>query len=351
MEFFTDWFKRYFSNPEVIVLMAIILLVVGIFMTMGDILAPVFVSIVLAYLLQWLVAQLEKMKVPHFIAVTVIFLAFVSVLVISLLILLPLLWRQLTAFFHQLPDMMLQGQALLMHLPEKYPDYISADQIQSLLATIKTYVAKLGQIILSASLASIPGLIILSVYLVLVPLLIYFFLMDRAVILNWFVRYLPSRRQLVADIWYEVHEQIGNYVRGRVLEIILVSVVSYIVFSFMQLQYAILLAALVGISVIVPYLGAALVTVPVIIIAFLQWGLGAHFVYFVIAYSIILVLDANVLVPLLFAEAVQLHPIAIMLAILIFGGFWGFWGVFFAIPLASLVKAILDKWPKSISKN
>jgi len=57
-------------------------------------------------------------------------------------------------------------------------------------------------------------------------------------------------------------------------------------------------------------------------------------------------LDGNILVPLLFSEVVNLHPVAIILSILIFGGLWGFWGVFFAIPLGTLVNALLIAWPR-----
>ena len=64
-----------------------------------------------------------------------------------------------------------------------------------------------------------------------------------------------------------------------------------------------------------------------------------------ISYFVIQFLDGNVLVPILFSEAVNLHPIAIIVAILVFGGLWGFWGVFFAIPLATLVKALINVWP------
>ena len=76
-----------------------------------------------------------------------------------------------------------------------------------------------------------------------------------------------------------------------------------------------------------------------------QWGWGTDFFYLLGVYAIIQALDGNVLVPLLFSEAVNLHPVAIILAVLAFGGVWGFWGVFFAIPLATLVKAVLYAWP------
>jgi putative permease len=101
-----------------------------------------------------------------------------------------------------------------------------------------------------------------------------------------------------------------------------------------------------GISVIIPYVGATLVTFPVLIVGFFQWGASEQFGYLILAYSLVQATDAIILIPLLFSEVVNLHPIAIIVAILFFGGLWGFWGVFFAIPLATLVKAILNAWPR-----
>ena len=104
---------------------------------------------------------------------------------------------------------------------------------------------------------------------------------------------------------------------------------------------------MVGLSVVIPYIGAAIVTLPVAMIAFFQWGWTNEFFYLMLAYGIIQALDGNVLVPLLFSEAVNLHPIAIIVAVLVFGGLWGFWGVFFAIPLATLIKAVMNAWPRA----
>jgi putative permease len=200
---------------------------------------------------------------------------------------------------------------------------------------------------LAFSLSSITSVVTLVVYLVLLPLLVFFFLKDKQLILNWAGGYLPKDRRLASSVWDEVDDQLSNYVRGKFWEILIVGMVSYITFEAMGLQYAMLLGALVGLSVIVPYIGAAVVTFPVAIIAFFQWGTGNEFIYLMVAYGIIQALDGNVLVPLLFSEAVNLHPIAIIVAVLVFGGIWGVWGVFFAIPLATLVKAVLTAWPRA----
>ncbi|MCV6605847.1 MAG: AI-2E family transporter, partial [Porticoccaceae bacterium] len=139
----------------------------------------------------------------------------------------------------------------------------------------------------------------------------------------------------------------ANYVRGKAVEIVIVGVVTYIVFLILGVNYAALLGLLVGFSVVIPYIGAALVTIPVAMVGYFQWGWGGDFMWLMLAYGVIQFLDGNVLVPLLFSEAVNLHPVAIILAVLVFGGFWGVWGVFFAIPLATLVKALYNAWPRT----
>jgi putative permease len=83
----------------------------------------------------------------------------------------------------------------------------------------------------------------------------------------------------------------------------------------------------------------------VVAVGFFQWGLASEFYWLCAVYLIIQALDGNLLVPLLFSEAVNLHPVAIILAVLFFGGIWGLWGVFFAIPLATVIKAIINAWP------
>ena len=80
-------------------------------------------------------------------------------------------------------------------------------------------------------------------------------------------------------------------------------------------------------------------------VALFQFGLGTEFWSCFAVYLIIQGLDGNLLVPVLFSEAVNLHPLVIILSVVIFGGLWGFWGVFFAIPLATLIKAVVHAWP------
>lgn len=349
MEFLKDWFNRHFSDPEVVFLAIFLLVGFAVVITMGDMLAPVLASIVIAYLLEGLVGILERYGMPRLAAVLIVFITFLLFVTVLFLGLLPQLSRQVTQLFQQIPSMIAEGQKLLMRLPESYPGIVSPAQVQEIIGVIQQEIAEFGQSVVSASLASVVGVITILIYLILMPLLVFFFLKDKRLILGWFGRFLPEDRRLADTVWKDMDRQIANYVRGKFWEVIMVWAACFVTFSLMGLEYAMLLGLLVGLSVIIPYIGAAVVTFPVLLIGWFQWGWGADFLWLTVAYFIIQALDGNVLVPLLFSEAVDLHPIAIIVAILVFGGIWGFWGVFFAIPLATLVQAVINAWSRQRS--
>ena len=340
------WYERNFSDPQAVILALFLISGFVIVIFWGGMLAPLLVSVVFAYLLEAIVQILEKKGMPRLSAVLIVFIVFVFVFLLLVLMLMPMLSGQVAQLMQELPRQIDDGQQLLMRLPEMYPQSISEDQVKDIMTTIRQELTGFGQTLLSLSISSIPGLIALAVYLFLVPLLVFFFLKDKQLILNWVASYLPKQRGLASKVWAEMDQQIGNYVRGKFSEILIVGGTTYVTFLLMGLNYAALLSALVGLSVIIPYIGAAVVTIPVAMIAFFQWGWGTEFAYLMVAYGIIQALDGNVVVPLLFSEAVNLHPVAIIVAVLLFGGLWGLWGVFFAIPLATLVKAVLHAWPK-----
>ena len=341
------WYKRYLSEPEAVYLLIAIVAIL-VFMTyLSELFAPLFTSLVIAYLLEDLVVRLEKWHWPHWLAVSTVFLFFISLLVLGLLVLLPLLWQQASTLLLELPGMLGRGSRFLTALPTRYPDLISPEQFNSIISTLKTDALRYGQVILSISVASIPTLIALAIYFVLVPMLVYLFLLDKTGLTAWCNRYLPKDKTTISAIWHEVDVQLGNYIRGKLLEVVIVTIVAFIMFSLLHLNYTALLSVLVGLSTLIPIVGAVMVSVPIVLVAFLEWGWGSSLLYLLIAYSVLLTVDANVLVPLLFSEAVKIHPVAIIIAILFFGAIWGFWGIFFAIPLAILLKALLQSWPRA----
>ncbi|KKA05137.1 permase [Pseudomonas ogarae] len=340
-----DWIQRYFSDEEAVVLAVLLFLAFTAVLTLGGMLAPVLAGMVLAYLMQGLVTTLERLRLPGAVAVGLVFALFMGLLLVFIIVIVPLLWHQLVTLFNELPGMLAKWQSVLLLLPERYPHLVSDEQVLQAIEVVRGQIGKFGQWALTFSLSSLPLLVNIMIYLVLVPILVFFFLKDREMIGRWVRGYLPRERALITRVAQEMNRQIANYIRGKVIEIFICGGVTYIGFVALGLNYAALLALLVGISVVVPYVGTVVVTVPVALIALFQWGWSDQFIYLMAVYGIIQTLDGNVLVPLLFSEAVNLHPVAIICAVLLFGGLWGFWGVFFAIPLATLFKAVLDAWP------
>lgn len=345
MNLIKEWYRRYFTDPQAVVLAVLLLIGFSVVLFMGRMLAPVLASLVIAYLLEGIVHLLEARGARRTRVVILVFLTFMAFILFLLLGVTPLLWGQSLELIRELPNYLSRGQEALLQVPVHYP-VISEQQINELMALMQREITQQGQRILSLSISSIPGVITVLVYLILVPLLVFFFLKDKALIVHWVTGFLPAERSLSTEVWREVDVQLGNYVRGKFWEILIVGGTTFVVFSLLGIKYAILLSALVGLSVVVPYIGAAVVTVPVALVAWFQWGWGGEFAWLMVAYGIIQGLDGNVLVPLLFSEVVNLHPVAIIVAVLVFGGLWGFWGVFFAIPLATLVSAIIVAWPR-----
>jgi putative permease len=348
IEYIKNWYQRHFSDPQVVILALFITFGFAIVLLAGDLLAPLIASMVIAYVLDGGVEILRRGKIPRFIALGLVFFAFIATLLIIIFALLPKLSQQFTQLFRELPNMITQGQDLIMQLPDRYPSIaqiFTEEQINELVRSIRSQIISAGQNFLSQPLESVVGLITIMVYLILVPLLVFFFLKDKEKVLDWLEGFLPENRELTNEVWFEVNQKIASYIRGKFLEVFLIWSVTYVTFVFFDLQYAMLLSFLVGISVIIPYVGAAVVTIPIAFVAYFQWGIGPDLAYVLIAYAVIQFLDGNILVPLLFSEVVNLHPAAIIAAVLVFGGIWGLWGVFFAIPLATLVNAVIKAWP------
>jgi putative permease len=375
-----QWYQRHFSDPQVVVLALFLLLGLLAVVLFGRMLTPVLASLVIAYLLEGGVQRLERFGIPRLASVISVFAAFMAGLLFLIFGLLPMLTRQLAAIVRELPSYVAMAQEWLATLPERYPQLVApasgddsettamiqdnadgaivgaeeADQQLALISEeqLSGMIDSLGSELVNyganlVSVAGVMGIVNLLIFLVLMPVLVFFFLKDKNRLIAWIRQYLPRNRALAASVWHEVDVQIGKYVRGKVLEILIVWIVTYVVFMWLEMPFAMLLSMLVGLSVIIPYIGAAIVTIPVVLVALVAFGFSASFWYVVIAYAVIQALDGNVLVPILFSEVVSLHPVAIIIAVLVFGGIWGFWGIFFAIPLATLVNAVLRAWPRA----
>ena len=339
--------KRYFSRPDAIFLIAAILVLSLVLYTLAGALAPVLTGLILAFLLQGLVERLERFGSPRLLAIIVAMIILIGTVSTAVLLVVPLLWQQAADLLALAPSLIGMLRDALSSLSEAFPEFITEEQIRGVVNESSKELGNLSAFLLESAFSQVFSLFGLLIYLVLVPISVFFLLKDKELLMTHMNSLLPKDRPLLDTVGSEMNAQLGNYVRGKVIEILLVGTVTFVTFLFFGLNYAALLGVLVGISVLIPFIGAAIVTLPVFMIAVLQFGWSFDLAWVMLAYGVIQFLDGNVLVPLLFSEAVDLHPITIIVAILAFGGLWGLWGVLFAIPLATLIKAIYVAWPRA----
>ena len=343
-----DFLDRYFHDEESLILLILLAVGLALLVLIGEILGPLIAAIVIAYLMQGLVNLLLRYGASARLAFLLVYALFISLFAVMLLYLMPRAWDQLRLLVNEIPNLLSAWQTTLMSLPENYPMLFPEDQVETFIDGLGGELGGFGQRILEYSLASLPNVFGWVIFLVLVPILVFFVMKDKDDLVLWVGNFLPRNRPLMIRIWKEMDEQISNYIRGKFIEVFIVGLAAYLIFIVFDMNYALLLSVLIGLSVIVPYLGATVITIPVAAVAYVQWGIGSEFYAVMVGYLVLQIIDGNVLVPIIFSEANDLHPVAIIAAVLVFGGIWGLAGVFFAIPLATLIKAIINAWPNRV---
>ena len=336
--------KRFFSNEESVYFAILLIFSFFFIILFGDVLLPVIISIVIAFLLNGFMNTLIKYNISHKLSLSITLIVFFG-FYLSLFMALPSIGTEINNLLQNLPIIVSSFQQTLIEMN----NYFSEEEIDQIFANLSNQIS----VLLSSALGQLAGTVSLMfnaiLYAIMIPLMVFFFLKDKSILLPIASIILPKENGFMQSVFAEMNDQLFNYVTGKFIEMLLVASASYILFAFLGLPYAVLIAILVGLSVIIPIFGAILVTIPVVLIGLYEWGLSENFYWLLGFYLLIQILDGNVLVPILFSTRNNLHPVVIIIAVLFFGGIWGFWGLFFAIPLATFVKAIINSWPEPIS--
>ena len=336
--------KRFFSNEESVYFAILLIFSFFFIILFGNVLLPVIISIVIAFLLNGFMTTLIKYNLSQKLSLSITLIVFFG-FYLSLFMALPSIGTEINNLLQNLPIIVSSFQQNLIEMN----NYFSEEEIDQIFANLSNQIS----VLLSSALGQLAGTISLMfnaiLYAIMIPLMVFFFLKDKSILLPIASIILPKENGFMQSVFAEMNDQLFNYVTGKFIEMLLVATASYILFAFLGLPYAVLIAILVGLSVIIPIFGAILVTIPVVLIGLYEWGLAENFYWLLGFYLLIQILDGNVLVPILFSTRNNLHPVVIIIAVLFFGGIWGFWGLFFAIPLATFVKAIINSWPEPIS--
>ena len=239
------WYEEHLTHKESVILVIIMASTFLLLATIGDVLMPVLVALILAYLIQGVADRLMGWGLNEMLALTGAALLFVGVFLGFTVGIAPLVWRQLGGLIREAPAMVEAVQAEVAGLIAQYPTMIEQAPIDELMSTLQAQAASFGQAVLGFGLSSIPGVLTFAIYMVLIPLMVFFFLKDREVILRWVLSFLPSDRPQLDQIGRAMNVQIANYVRGKGIEITIIGAVSYAAFTTFDLNYTALLALLV----------------------------------------------------------------------------------------------------------
>ena len=344
-DYLKSFFKNYFYEEEQFAALFILIIAAVLLYFIGSTITPVFVSILVAYLLNGVMNFFEEKnytkKVSFYFTFT-IFLAFYLFVLLSL----PYVTGQIASLINELPAIVAFVENLFNDLIIRYPNFFTTEQVEEIFASSASLIPSIAEQVLIQLNTSFSAIMNALIFLILTPILVFFFLKDKSEMLSYLTYFLPKKRSLLSKIWSDLNIQLFGYVRGKALEMLIVASITSLAFLLLEVNYSVILGILVGMSVLIPLFGAILVTIPVVAIGLFQWGLDTSFFIFLFVYFMIQILDGNVLFPLLMGNEVNLHPVLIILSILVFGGIWGFWGLLLAVPIATLIRAVFKVWPK-----
>ena len=230
LQFIKDAFRRLLPNSQAVSLALTLIVSFVLIYSLSSLLMPVFIAIVLAYLLESLVGKIQKMHVSRLVSVYIVFLSFMLGLGFLLFFLLPVISEQAVELGQQIPSIIQRVQVEIMRLPKMYPQFFSESRIQQIITAAQKELLGYAQNLVSVSFASLAGLITIMIYLFLVPMMVFFFLKDKTLFLSWFVQFLPQDRYLTVHVWEEIDQQIGNYVHGKFAEVLILWFVSFVNF-------------------------------------------------------------------------------------------------------------------------
>lgn len=208
LEMLMQWYRRRFSDPEAIALLVILVAGFGIIFFFSGLLAPLLVAIVLAYLLEWPTVRLQSIGCSRPWATSIVLILFVGILLLMAFVVLPIAWQQGIYLIRDMPGMLNKLSDFAATLPRRYPALMDAGIIDAMAENMRSRMLTMGDSVVKISLASLVGLLTIAVYLVLVPLMVFFLLKDKEQMLNAVRRVLPRNRGLAGQVWKEMNQQI-----------------------------------------------------------------------------------------------------------------------------------------------
>ncbi|MFC6276900.1 AI-2E family transporter [Psittacicella hinzii] len=344
MSSWKDLITRNFNNPQIVALILILAVCGLVLYFFGGILAPVFLALGLAYILNFPIRWLMRKGFKRLYALILVFGGLICVLGWLIIGVAPILIKQLNTLIVEAPSIINLLKTKLLSLEQYHLPYLDKATLYSVYENLNQYIQSNMDIRIDNILAVLQNVMYVGVNIFLVPFMAFLMLVDYGPLKESVKRFLPQSSELANGVFKEFMSQLDNYVRGKVIETIIMTALSFIGFMFFGLKYNLILSALIGISVIIPYLGVVIATIPFVLVCFFQFQFSSTFWTLMVIHGVLQIFNGNILVPYLYSKTNNIRPITVIVAVIFFGQIWGIVGVFLAIPLCTLIKAVANAW-------
>ncbi len=308
---------------------------------LGDILLPFVLGAAIAYLLDPIVDRLERLGTGRVLGTILILMAAFFVLFFIFLLLIPLAIDQFRLLAAAAPDLVTSVQALVLNqIASISPESEALNSTVSNLSTMAQ--EKLG-IIFGSVMASAISLIDVIMLMVITPVVAVYLLVDWDRILEKINELLPlDHASVVRSLASEIDSTLSAFVRGMIAVCLVLGIYYATALSLIGLEFGLIIGFIAGLVSFIPYVGALLGGVLAIGLALIQFWGDFELVALVVGVFIVgQIFEGNILTPKLVGNSVGLHPVSLILALSLFGAFFGFIGLLLAVPLAASAGVIL----------
>jgi predicted PurR-regulated permease PerM len=307
---------------------------------LGSVLTPVVISVIVAYLLNPLVAKLEQRGAPRGVAILIIYFAFAVALTALLLNMIPMFIEQLRELGEHVPDLVKQAEQLMDGINENKKRFLPEALRKALDTNLSTLEMRVTALI-SRTLESIGHAVEEMASWIVIPFLVFYMLKDaKAIERSILVFFAKENRAEITRMLRSIDEALGNYIRGQLMVSFLVGVLIYLGLLLVKMPYALLLALTVGVTNIIPYIGPLIGMAPAVLLALTVSPMMALKV--AVVNLAVQQLEGNLISPLLIGRSLKLHPMLIIVVLLIGGEAFGLIGLILAIPVVAVGKVILQ---------
>lgn len=308
------------------------------FLFLKAVLGPFFIAVIISYILHPIVHSLANKGMPRSFAVLLIYSLFIGCLIVLFINMIPVFEKQLNELIEHLPQWNAQMQRMIQEYNDHGKELLPLSIQSGIQASLDKMELSLGNTV-SNAMAGL-GNTLNQVFLVFViPFLAFYMLKDLNDLEKMVLKWLPrERRSSILRLVRNIDQALGNYIRGQFLVCLVIGLLAYLGYLFIGLPYALLFAALIAITNIIPYVGPFLGAIPALLAAAV---ISKRLVLGVIIVNVICqVLESNVISPQIVGRSLQLHPLTIILALLIGEELAGIVGLILAVPILAIGKVV-----------